>query len=353
MFIDTHAHINFKAFENDAQEVIERALANGVSMVLVGTQIDTSREAVKMAEQYKQFTIDNLSLTGQMSNVKCQMFAVVGLHPVHTYSQHLDEEETSFKSREEDFNTLEYESLAKSSTVVGIGECGLDYYRLPVNSNQQSAISPEKIKKLQKDAFTLQIKLAKKLNKALVIHCRPSVGTQDAYEDILAILDSELQISNNKFQITNSASEKLDMSTQHSALRFEIHSFTGSPEIAQEFLKRGAFVGLNGIITFGDRKNRNMPTSSDLSTKALATVEALAKGDGKTGNMKKVVETVPLDRIVLETDSPYLTPIPHRGKRNEPSFVKFVAEKVAEIKGVSLDEVETATTANARSLFLF
>jgi TatD DNase family protein len=108
-----------------------------------------------------------------------------------------------------------------------------------------------------------------------------------------------------------------------------------------EFVKRGAYVGLNGIITFGDRKTKNMTTSSI----------ALAKEGDKTGNMKKVVETVPLERIVLETDSPYLTPIPHRGKRNEPSFVKFVAERVAEIKGISLEEVEKTTTQNAKLLF--
>jgi TatD DNase family protein len=284
MLIDTHAHVNFKAFSEDADATMKRALNEGVWVINVGTQIDTSKSAVKMAEKYDQ-----------------GVYAVIGLHPVHTYSQHVDEEETSFQTREEHFNTLEYQSLAKDPKVVGIGECGLDYYRLPQDMNHESGIMNQgKIKGLQKHAFVHQIKLAKELNKALVIHCRPSVNSQDAYEDILRILDSE----------------------GVNDLRFEIHSFTGSPETVQQFLKRGSYVGLNGIITFD-----------------------------KTGNMQKVVETLPLERIVLETDSPYLTPIPHRGKRNEPAYVKHVAEKIAEIKKVSINNLADQTTKNAKQLF--
>ena len=125
------------------------------------------------------------------------------------------------------------------------------------------------------------------------------------YEDILKILDQELGINSQK-------------------LRFEIHSFTGSPDIVQEFLMRGAYVGLNGIITFD-----------------------------KTGNMEKVVKTVPLDRIVLETDCPYLTPAPHRGKKNEPAHVRFVAEHLAKLKGVDSETVGSQTTQNSARLFLF
>jgi len=277
MLIDTHAHVNFKAFEEDAGEVIKRALDDQVWIVNVGTQLDTSKSAVLMSEKYEK-----------------GVYAVIGLHPVHTYSQHLDEEETSFKSREEHFDTATYRSMAESPKVVGIGECGLDYYRLPDDEHRNA------VKKLQEDAFIAQIKLAKELNKALAIHCRPSARTQDAYEDILKILDDESVVG----------------------LRFEIHSFTGSPETAQEFVKRGAYVGLNGIITFD-----------------------------KTGNMEKVVQSVPIERIVLETDCPYLTPVPHRGKRNEPSFIKFVAEKISNIKKINFDEVADQTTKNAKMLF--
>jgi len=298
MLIDTHSHVNFTAFKEDADVAIRRALDEGTWMVNVGTQIDTSREAVKFANQYPE-----------------GVYAVIGLHPVHTYSQHLDEEETSFKSREEIFNTEEYIKLGQDPKVVGIGECGLDYYRLPEQTaNSTLYTSREQIKQLQKDAFIAQIRLAKELDKALVIHCRPSTGSQDAYEDILQILDVEF--GNNKFYAEGISSRQI------SNFKWEIHSFTGSPEGAQEFLKRGAYVGMNGIITFD-----------------------------KTGNMEAVVKAVPLERIVLETDSPYLTPIPHRGKRNEPSYVKHVAKKVAQIKNVDLKEVESITTVNAKNLF--
>jgi TatD DNase family protein len=276
MLIDTHAHVNFSAFKDDADATIHRALDAGMCVVNVGTQTDTSRSAVDMANTYER------------------VYAVIGIHPVHTYQQMLDEEESRFKTRAEEFDRDIYYQLGQNEKVVGIGECGLDYYRLPENTNHEA------IKALQKETFVGQIRLAKELDKALVIHCRPSAGTQDAYEDILEILDAEIIQGH----------------------RFEIHSFTGSPEIALKFLDRGAYVGLNGIITFD-----------------------------KSGNMQKVAETVPLDRIVLETDSPYLTPLPHRGKRNEPSYVKFVAEKVAQIKNALLDEVEEETTNNAKQLF--
>jgi TatD DNase family protein len=322
VLIDTHAHVNFKAFAEDADQTIRRALEAGVWVVNVGTQIDTSRQAVELAEKFEG------------------LYAVVGLHPVHTYSQHLDEEESSFMTREEKFDYNAYFKLANNPKVVGIGECGLDYYR--IKNEELGSKNVEAIKQSQKDAFIAQVKLATELNKALVIHCRPSLGSQDAYEDILQILDQEIHPSLSPSPNEGRAGERL---------RFEIHSFTGSPEIVQEFLKRGAYVGLNGIITFGDRKNKSSSTSADLSAAALAKAEALAKAGDKTGNMQKVVETVPLDRIVLETDSPYLTPVPHRGKRNEPLYVKHVAERVAELKNINVDEVSSQTTINARKLF--
>lgn len=280
MLVDTHAHSHFTAFAGETDAVIQRALDQGVTVINVGTQKDTSQGAVDVAEKYD---------TG--------VYAVIGLHPVHTYSQHVDEEESHFTTREEHFDTSTYRSMAESPKVVGIGECGLDYYR--IKSEELGGKNEESVKQLQRDAFVAQIALAKELDKALVIHCRPSPGTQDAYEDILKILDGFGELP-----------------------RFEIHSFTGSPEIVQEFLKRGAYVGLNGIITFD-----------------------------RTGNMEAVIKVTPLERIVLETDCPYLTPMPFRGKKNEPAYVSYVAQKLSELKGVSLEEVCTQTTRNAQQLF--
>jgi len=331
MLIDTHAHVNFQAFKYDAKETLQRALDSGVEVINVGSQIDTSRECVKLANEFS---------TG--------VYAVVGLHPEHTHSQFVDEEETHFKSREEYFDTSKYRSLAENPKVVGLGECGLDYYRLP-EEMEHGAWNMEQIKEKQKAAFRLQVKLAKELNKTLVIHSRPAKGDESLYDDLLEILDQENNLSAPRMSagggsIYGGHSGHLPSRGENSVnvpdngktaeppspseervgerLRFEVHSYTGSPEYLQKFLDRGAYVSFNGIITFD-----------------------------KTGNMEKLVQMAPLDRIILETDCPYLTPVPNRGKRNEPSFVKFTAERVAQIKNLSVSEIEDLTTKNAKKLF--
>lgn len=278
MLIDSHAHVNFRAYQEDAKEVLQRSLNNGVWVVNVGSQIDTSRHAVELAE-----------------NFEIGVYAAVGLHPEHTYSQFVDEEETHFKTREEDFNDSAYEKLASSTKVVAIGECGLDYYRLPEDRSLHEVIKLKQI-----EVFKKQIRFAKKHNKALIIHSRPEKSNDELYHDMLKILEEE---------------SVKDM-------RFVIHSYTHVPEFMEKFLALGAFVSFNGIITFD-----------------------------KTGNMQRLVEMCPLNRLLLETDCPYLTPVPHRGKRNEPDFVRFVAEKTAAIKQLKVSDVAEATFNNAKQLF--
>ena len=299
MLIDTHAHINLHAFRDDAEAVLQRAFDNGMAVVNIGTEYSTSKQAVDMLAQYPH-----------------GVYAVVGLHPSHTYDNpYLDENETAHVVGRQEFDVEAYRLLAQHDRVVGIGECGLDYYRLPISSSNlrmepestNTYESTEEIKQLQKEAFGKQIALAAELDKALVIHCRPSKGSDDAYDDVLDI------ISNFQFPISSEGNK---------ILRFEVHSFTGSLEVAQKFLELGAYIGLNGIITFD-----------------------------KTGNMEEVVKGVPLERIVLETDSPYLAPTPFRGKRNEPACIVEVAKKIAEWKGVPLEVVEQQTTLNACRLF--
>ncbi len=280
MLIDTHAHVQFSGFKDEADAVMQRALDSGVGVVNVGTQIDTSREAVKMLETYPE-----------------NVWAVIGLHPEHTYQHRVDEEESHFRSREEEFDYQAYKELAAHPRVVGIGECGLDYYRF------DSTMDIDLIKERQRDAFEQQIRLAIDTDKALVVHCRPSAGTVDAYDDVLEILRR--------------------VKVEVPKLRFEIHCFTGTVEVAGEFVKLGGYIGLNGIITFD-----------------------------KTGNSEAVVMNIPLEHIILETDCPYLTPAPHRGKRNEPALVKHVAEKIAEWKQLSLEQVADQTTQNAKQLLL-
>jgi TatD DNase family protein len=324
MLIDTHAHVNFQAFKDDTKETLRRALDSGTWVINVGSQIDTSRQAVELANEFSE-----------------GVYAVVGLHPEHTHSQFVDEEETHFKSREENFDYEAYRELAKNPKVVGIGECGLDYYRLPVDVDQHV------VKEKQKAAFRLQVKLAKELNKVLVVHSRPAKDDESLYDDLLEILDEETNLSapqlhsghlpsigENSVDVrdTGKTAEPLPRAWGEypakrgegvgAGLRFEVHSYTGSPEYLQKFLDRGAYVSFNGIITFD-----------------------------KTGNMEKLVKLAPVDRIILETDCPYLTPVPNRGKRNEPSFVKFTAEKLAQIKNVLFDEAAEFTTNNAKKLF--
>jgi TatD DNase family protein len=283
MLVDTHAHVNFFSFKDDAKETLQRALDNETWVINVGSQIDTSRQAVELAKQFKQ-----------------GVYAVVGLHPEHTHSKFVDEEETHFQTREENFDYEAYKKLAQDPKVVGIGECGLDYYRL---SSEEGGGLIEQIKQKQKETFLQQIKLAKELNKVLVVHSRSSKGTDDACEDILGILEQELRIKNQE-------------------LRIVLHSYTGSPDVLEKFLKLGVYVSFNGIITFD-----------------------------KTGNIEKLVKMAPLDKILLETDCPYLAPVPMRGKRNEPLYVKFTAEKLAQIKNLSVDDIAKATTQNAKILF--
>ncbi len=359
MLIDTHAHINLHAFRDDADEVMQRSLAVGVSVINVGTEYNTSKQGVDMLATYSEY-----------------VYAAVGLHPSHTYNNpYLDENESASRTGTEVFDYEAYKQLALHPKVVGIGECGLDYYRLPTPSVIPEAIPnqvedrldrelsgihlhvhnldsgsvarmTDVVKQLQKEAFVKQIELARELDKALIIHCRPSKDSTDAYTDVFEILQRVLsfprrQESSTDFTTAQSSvglEADLDSrlygndreegrtdregSENSKLLRFEIHSFTGSLEVAQKFIDLGGYIGLNGIITFD-----------------------------KTGNMETVVKGVPLECIVLETDSPYLAPTPYRGKRNEPVYLEEVAKKIAEWKSVSLEEIARQTTVNAVQLF--
>ncbi|HYE22114.1 MAG TPA: TatD family hydrolase [Verrucomicrobiae bacterium] len=266
MFFDTHTHVNFSAFAKDAEEILNRAQKD-TWLINVGTQLDTSTQAVEIAKRFE---------TG--------VYAAIGLHPIHTYQQTVDEEETHFKTREEHFKSEAYEQLL-TEKVVAVGECGLDYFRLPPD-NKESA----KVK--QKQSFVSQLNFASKHGLPVIIHCR------DAYEDLAEVIKSEYQ--------------GLGV----------IHSYTGDWAAAKKFLDLGFYVAFNGILTFD-----------------------------KTGRLAEVVRNMPSDKILSETDAPYLTPPPFRGKRNEPSYVRYVVEKIAEIRGVDPAAAEELTFNNACKLF--
>ncbi|MEK7624823.1 MAG: TatD family hydrolase [Patescibacteria group bacterium] len=275
MMVDTHAHCHFSAYKGDQNEVIKRSLEKGTVINLIGTQRFTSRRAVEVAEKY----------TG--------VYAGVGLHPEHLFSQYLDDEETTFITREDFFDYEYYKRLATNPKVVGIGECGLDFYRIP------EGMSVEKMLPKQSEIFLQQIKLAKEFGLPLIIHCR------DAHEQMLDILKKETGITGT------------------------MHCYTSNWANAEQYLNLGLYIGFTGVITFPPRKS-----------------DPKAQED-----LLEVVRRMPSDRILLETDCPYLSPIPFRGQRGEPWMIGATAAKIAELRGISLDEVLKITTENALRLF--
>lgn len=294
-YIDIHSHTNFKAFEEDRDAVIRRALDAGVAVINVGTQIDTSRKAVEMAHEYEG------------------VYAIIGLHPIHTGASYHDtkelgEEGKAFTSRGEVFDYEEYKKLIADPKVVAIGECGLDYYRC----------TPETIAK-QKEAFIEQIKLANEFNKPLMLHIRnnpeplpnPCLSGEgkilNAYSDALEILKANWKSQPASAQGSGEA-------------KGDVHFFAGSLADAKAFVDFGFTLSFTGVLTF-------------------------------THDYDEVVREIPLDMIMSETDSPYITPVPYRGKRNEPAYVIEVVKKIAEIKGLPLDQVAEQLVANAKRVF--
>lgn len=287
MLIDSHCHINFNAYKEDAEEVIQRSLGSDTWIVNIGSQYSTSKRTVEIADKYDK-----------------GVYAVVGLHPIHlnddiTESAIINGQKQEFTTRCEEFDYDKYKSLAKSSDkVVGLGETGLDYFYFKETDNI------EEVKNLQKDVFKKFIQMSDELDLPLVIHCR---GTKEdsygVYDDILSILKG--------------------VETRHAPSRGVIHCFGGNLIQAEEFVKMGFYIGFTGIITFKK----------------------------KSEELQEIVRSISLNNILIETDAPFLSPEPHRGKRNEPEYVKFVAMKVAELKNISLDEVVNVTTKNAKELF--
>src|SRR3989338_1026367 len=174
MMIDTHAHAHFNAYQDDMDEVIKRSLDKGTILNLVGTQSDTSRKAVEVAEKYDG------------------VYASAGLHPEHLFSKRVDEEESSFQSREENFDYEYYKKLALRPKVIGIGECGLDLYRIP------EGMTAEQMLPKQKEVFLQHIRLAQEMNLPMVIHCRDPVQEPSvpygagAHEQLIKILQEKI-----------------------------------------------------------------------------------------------------------------------------------------------------------------
>lgn len=276
--IDTHCHLNFKDFKEDADEVIKRTLAEETGMILVGSEYKTSVRAVDYANKYENDAV----------------YAAIGLHPIHLEDIKVKNDNENgtyeFHSRAEEFDYNKYLNLAKDNKkVVAIGEIGLDYFHIDKEADV-SAVKDKQKKVLRELLF-----LAHELNLPVIIHCR------EAHDDLLEIL-KEFQ---DKCQRTGWG---------------VIHCFSGDEALANEYFKLGLIISFTGLITFSK-------------------------------NWDELIKNVALDKIMVETDAPYMAPNPYRGKRNEPLYVEYVAEKIAELKGINPEEVMRKTTENARRLF--
>lgn len=268
-YFDAHSHLHGKEYDADRIEVLARMKESGVETIVVGTDKEESKKAVEFAEKTEG------------------VWATIGQHPV----DRLDEV----------FDVDFYRELGKSKKVVAIGECGLDYFRTPLEKIEEE-------KERQKNLFLQQLELALELNLSLMIHCRPSGKVMDAHEDLLSMLSSY-------FSSLKTIDYKLT-----TAPRGNIHFFTGTLEIAKRYIELGFTLSFPGIITF-------------------------------TKEYDEVVKNIPITSIISETDSPYATPVPFRGKRNEPTFVIETVKRIADIKEVAVEEMARAIRENVLRTF--
>lgn len=260
-YFDIHSHVNFKDYDQDLTEVLARMEEVGVWTMTVGVDKKTSEEAVAFAKGKENF------------------YATIGLHPTDTVT--------------ETFSESRYKELVSDPKVVAIGECGIDYFRI------EGDIAEEK--KRQWREFEKHVEFAVKYDKPLMIHCRPSKGTVDAYIEMADFLERKKK----------EAGERL---------RGNMHFFVGNADVAQRFYTIGFSTSFTGVLTF-------------------------------THDYDDVVRLAPLDMLMTETDAPFAAPQPFRGRRNEPSYVKYVVEAISRIRNQDIEEVKEAMFANARRVF--
>jgi TatD DNase family protein len=265
--IDSHAHLDSPRYDEDREDLLERAFQAGVRAILsigIGDGPDTMHQALKISREY----------SGRPQFPK--IWASAGIHP---HEASLADEAAYAK----------LDHLLQQPEVLACGEIGLDYFY---------DHSPRDI---QKAVFIRQMDLAAMHKKPIIIHCRPSNDSTDAWDDTLELLRSEWSST---------------------GLGGILHCFTGELHHAREAIDLGFLISFAGNVTF--------PKAQPIRDAALA---------------------VPLDRMLIETDSPFLAPIPNRGKRNEPAWVKMVAAKIAEVRNIDPEEVSSRTTSNFGAFF--
>ena len=254
MIIDTHCHLDDSRYHEDIDEVIKRAKAQGVEQFIIpGADVQTLQRAVALSETYNE------------------VYFAVGVHPYHANQ----------------YSRTILEPFVSHPKCVAIGECGLDYYRLPEGNE---AIKAEK--KLQKEVFIDQINWAKALNLPLIVHIRESSN------DCLELLEQYAGENGGVLHCYNANESLLKLSSKN------------------------FYYGIGGVITFKNAKK-----------------------------LINVYPKIPLNRVIIETDAPYLTPHPHRGKRNEPSYTKLIVSKMGELSKIEAKNLAELTTKNAKKLF--
>ncbi len=262
VFYDTHAHLDYDDFKPDFADVLARAQAAGITKIIsIATDLDSSRRALTLAEQHPM------------------IYAAVGWHPSNAHEAPADIRPA-------------LRELVRHPKAVAIGECGLDYYRLP-SASGGSAADDAAYKLKQAEIFQQQLEVAAELKLNCVIHQRSS------FDDLFA-------------QIQPFATQT----------RGVFHCFGESVERLQKILGLGWLVSYTGIVTFKNGQN-----------------------------IRDAVAATPLDKFMLETDCPYLAPVPYRGKRCEPAYVKEISETIAQVKLCSLDELSAATCKVAHDFF--
>lgn len=261
MFVDSHAHLEGKQFQADREQVVTRARAAGIEAIVAignGDGPDTLDCGIQLAAKYDF------------------MYATVGIHP----------HEAKLAS---DAAFAQIEQLARKPKVIAWGEIGLDYFY---------DHSPRDV---QQSVFVRQMELSRAAKLPIVIHCRPSNNSEDAWEDCLSLINSHWRSS---------------------GLGGILHCFTGAWKQAQQALDMGFMISFAGNVTFP-----------------------------RAQQIRDVAQKVPMDRMLIETDCPYLAPVPHRGQRNEPAFVKETARQISELRGMSMEDVARHTTHNFYRFF--
>jgi TatD DNase family protein len=256
LIIDTHVHLDHEMYSSDLEEVLNRARERGVEKFIIpGADPRDLERAKELAER------------------ESDIFFAVGVHPYH-----IDD------WSEDIFSLLTHEKC------IAVGECGLDYYRLPEDKNERIEVVEK-----QKYIFKRQIEIAKQHNKPIIVHIR------DASEDSKEIL----------------------LEGKADSVGGVLHCFNADRTLL-ELADHNFYFGIGGVATFKNGKR-----------------------------LVSVIPEIPEEKLILETDAPYLTPHPYRGKRNEPAYTTFVAERVGEILNISSSDIADITTENSRRLFNF